>query len=114
MDELVKRTNAVLNRKHKELRFAEAQLGTCPVVLGYPRTFMNRSGTALSYLTNRFNTEPEKILVVAEDLEELTAKAEPEVDVNPELEVASEDTEVASEEIKETTEDSPEETEPNS
>jgi peptidyl-tRNA hydrolase, PTH1 family len=68
MDELVKRTNAELNRKRKELRFAEVQLGTSPVILGYPRTFMNRSGMALSYLTNRFNTEPEKILVVTDDI----------------------------------------------
>jgi PTH1 family peptidyl-tRNA hydrolase len=68
LDELVKRTKADLNRKRKELRFAEVELGTSPVVLAYPRTFMNRSGLALSYLTNRFNTEPEKILVVTDDI----------------------------------------------
>ena len=68
LDELVERTKADLNRKRKELRFAEVELGTSPVVLAYPRTFMNRSGLALSYLTNRFNTEPEKILVVTDDI----------------------------------------------
>jgi PTH1 family peptidyl-tRNA hydrolase len=68
LDELVARTKADLNRKRKELRFAEVELGTSPVVLAYPRTFMNRSGLALSYLTNRFNTEPEKILVVTDDI----------------------------------------------
>lgn len=68
LDELVDRTKADLNRKRKELRFAEVELGTSPVVLAYPRTFMNRSGLALSYLTNRFNTEPEKILVVTDDI----------------------------------------------
>ncbi|MEE8045408.1 MAG: hypothetical protein V3T49_01065, partial [Dehalococcoidia bacterium] len=56
MDELVRRTNADLNRKRKELRFAEVELGGSQVVLAYPRTFMNRSGMALSYLTNRFKT----------------------------------------------------------
>ena len=74
---------------------------------------ISKSGTPI-LPSKRARKIPEKIQVVAEDLEELTAKAEPEVDVNPELEVASEDAEVASEEIKETTEDSPEETEPNS
>ena len=44
---------------------------------------------------------PEKIQVAPEDLEELTAKAEPEVEVNPELEVASEETEVSLEQIAE-------------
>ena len=68
MDELVRRTNVELSRKRKELRFAEAELGGTSVVLAYPRTFMNRSGLALSYLTNRFKTEPENILVVTDDI----------------------------------------------
>ena len=66
---------------------------------------------------------PEKIQVSPDDLEELTAKAEPEVEINPELEVASEETEVASEETEvsldqiaetETAKEDAEETEPNS
>ncbi|MBT5893916.1 MAG: aminoacyl-tRNA hydrolase, partial [Chloroflexi bacterium] len=68
LDELVKRTNAELNRKRKEVRFAEVELGGSAVVLAYPRTFMNRSGMALSYLTNRFKTTPDKILVVTDDI----------------------------------------------
>ena len=44
---------------------------------------------------------PEKIQVSPEDIEELTAKAEPEVEVNPELEVASEETEVSLDQIAE-------------
>jgi PTH1 family peptidyl-tRNA hydrolase len=68
MDELVKRTNAELNRKRKEVRFAEIDLAGSQTVLAYPRTFMNRSGLALSYLTNRFKTVPEKILVVTDDI----------------------------------------------
>ena len=68
LDELVKRTNAELNRKRKDLRFAETKLGGSAVVLAYPRTFMNRSGTVLSYLTNRFGTTPDKILIVTDDI----------------------------------------------
>jgi len=68
LDELVKRTNVELNRKRKEVRFAEVELGGSAVVLAYPKTFMNRSGMALSYLTNRFKTPPDKILVVTDDI----------------------------------------------
>ncbi len=68
LDELVKRTNADLNRKRKELRFAEVELGGGQVILAYPRTFMNRSGQALNYLTNRFDSGPEKILIVTDDI----------------------------------------------
>jgi len=45
---------------------------------------------------------PEKIQVSPEDIEELTAKAEPEVEVNPELEVATEEPEVQPEQIAKT------------
>ncbi len=68
LDELVKRCNAELNRKRKEVRFAEVELDGSAAVLAYPRTFMNRSGTAVSYLTNRFGTTPEKILIVTDDI----------------------------------------------
>lgn len=68
MDELVRRTNAELNRKRKELRYAEVELGGAQVVLAYPRTFMNRSGQALNYLTSRFKSGPEKVLVVTDDI----------------------------------------------
>ena len=84
---------------------------------------ISKSGTPI-LPSKRARKIPEKIQVVPEDLEELTAKAEPEVEVNPELEVASEETEVSSEEtevsldqIAETEtakEEDAEETEPNS
>ena len=59
---------------------------------------------------------PEKIKVAPEDLEELTSKAEPEIEVSPELEVNDEETAVSLDQIAETetTEDSSEETESNS
>jgi DNA-directed RNA polymerase subunit omega len=51
---------------------------------------------------------PEKIKVAPEDLEELTSKAEPEIEVSPELEVNDEETAVSLDQIAETetTEDS--------
>ena len=83
---------------------------------------ISKSGTPI-LPSKRARKIPEKIQVSSDDLEELTAKAEPEVEVNPELEVASEETEVASEETAvsldqiaeaETTKEDTEETEPNS
>ena len=74
---------------------------------------VSKSGTPI-LPSKRARKTPEKIQVAPEDLEELTAKAEPEVEVNPELEVASEETEVASEETEvasEETEVASEETE---
>jgi len=61
---------------------------------------ISKSGTPI-LPSKRARKIPEKIQVVAEDLEELTAKAKPEVEVNPELEVASEETEVSLDQIAE-------------
>jgi DNA-directed RNA polymerase subunit omega len=90
---------------------------------------ISKSGTPI-LPSKRARKIPEKIQVAPEDLEELTAKAEPEVEVNPELETASEETETASEETEtaseetevsldqiaetETAKEDAEETEPNS
>ena len=74
---------------------------------------ISKSGTPI-LPSKRARKIPEKIQVSKEDLDELTAKAEPEVDVSPELEVASEETEISLDQIAETTEDSSDETEPNS
>jgi len=61
---------------------------------------ISKSGTPI-LPSKRARKIPEKIQVAPEDLEELTAKAEPEVEVNPELEVASEETEVSLDQIAE-------------
>ena len=76
---------------------------------------ISKSGTPI-LPSKRARKVPEKIQVSPEDLEELTSKAEPEVEVNPGIEVASEETEVSLDQIAETeiTEDSSEENEPNS
>jgi len=75
---------------------------------------ISKSGTPI-LPSKRARKTPEKIQVAPEDLEELTAKAEPDVEVNPELEVDSNETEVSLDQIAETetAEDSSGETEPN-
>ena len=60
---------------------------------------ISKSGTPI-LPSKRARKIPEKIQVTPKDLEELTEKKEPEVEVNPVLEVASEETEVASEETE--------------
>jgi DNA-directed RNA polymerase subunit omega len=60
---------------------------------------ISKSGTPI-LPSKRARKIPEKIQVAPEDLEELTVKAEPEVEVNPELETSSEETETASEETE--------------
>ena len=74
---------------------------------------ISKSGTPI-LPSKRARKVPEKIQVAPEDLEELTTKAEPEVEVNPETEVASEETEVLSDQIAETVEENSEETKSNS
>ena len=61
---------------------------------------ISKSGTPI-LPSKRARKIPEKIQVSQEDLEELTAKAEPEVDVNPELETDAQDSEVSLDQISE-------------
>jgi len=80
---------------------------------------ISKSGTPI-LPSKRARKIPEKIQVSQDDLEELTAKAEPEVDVDPELEAASEEPEVSLDQISEaeteaeTDVTAPEDTEANS
>jgi len=80
---------------------------------------ISKSGTPI-LPSKRARKIPEKIQVSADDLDELTAKAEPEVDVDPDLEATSDEAEVSLDQISEaeteaeTNETAPEETENNS
>ena len=72
---------------------------------------ISKSGTPI-LPSKRARKIPEKIQVSSDDLEELTAKVEPEVDVNPEIEEGSEKAEISLEQIteseSETNEENPE------
>ena len=76
---------------------------------------ISKSGTPI-LPSKRARKIPEKIQVAPEDLEELTAKAEPEVEVDPELEVSESENEVSLDQIAETeaVTDNSDETESNS
>ena len=62
---------------------------------------ISKSGTPI-LPSKRARKIPEKIQVSKEDLEELTAKAEPEIEVNPELEAGTEESEVSLDQISDT------------
>jgi DNA-directed RNA polymerase subunit omega len=62
---------------------------------------ISKSGTPI-LPSKRARKIPEKIQVAPEDLEELTAKAEPEAEVKPELEVGTEETELSLDQIAKT------------
>jgi len=62
---------------------------------------ISKSGTPI-LPSKRARKIPEKIQVSNEDLEELTARAEPEVEVDPELEALKEEPEVPLDQISET------------
>ena len=61
---------------------------------------ISKSGTPI-LPSKRARKIPEKIQVSSDDLEELTAKVEPDVDVDAELEVGDEETEVSLDQIAE-------------
>ena len=61
---------------------------------------ISKSGTPI-LPSKRARKIPEKIQVSQEDLAELTAKAEPEVDVSSENETASEETDVSLDQLSE-------------
>ena len=61
---------------------------------------ISKSGTPI-LPSKRARKIPEKIQVSSEDLEELTAKAEPDLEVNPELETDSEESDISLDQVSE-------------
>ena len=62
---------------------------------------ISKSGTPI-LPSKRARKIPEKIQVAPDDLEELTAKAEPEVEVDPDLEISDNETPVSLDQINKT------------
>ena len=60
---------------------------------------ISKSGTPI-LPSKRARKIPEKLQVSKEDIEELTTKAEADVDVNPEAEISNEETEISLDELK--------------
>ena len=58
-----------LSRRHRSAAVGEGDIEGRRVVLAKPRTFVNRSGEAVSYLLTRYAAPPRSLLVVYDEME---------------------------------------------
>ena len=56
------------NKKTKS-QIKKLTIGTFPILLAKPQTFMNNSGMALSLLTQYFKIKPEEVIIIHDDLD---------------------------------------------
>ena len=68
IDALANKHSIALKRRNKSTIVGEGEIGDLPVVLVKPRTFVNRSGAAISYLAARYATPIDKLLIVCDDI----------------------------------------------
>ena len=66
---LAKRARVEFGIKAAESRIAEGSLGGQKIAIARPQTFMNDSGKAVRKLLDRYRIDPEKLLVVYDDVD---------------------------------------------
>jgi len=69
LDELADELNATFGRVQSNALVAQARRGEVRLVLAKPRTFMNRSGSAVGSLLRFYKTPLEKLLVIYDDVD---------------------------------------------
>jgi len=69
IDELAKRVSAPESRRRFKAEVSEARRANSRFILVKPQTFMNESGVAVREVTNWYKTEPERVLIVVDDLD---------------------------------------------
>ena len=69
VDLLASRHGVTLSRRHRSSVVGEVEIEGRRVVLARPRTFVNRSGAAVSYLLTRYAASPRGLLVVYDEME---------------------------------------------
>ncbi len=69
VDLLASRHGVTLSRRHRSAAVGEGEIEGRRVVLARPRTFVNRSGAAVSYLLTRYAASPQGLLVVYDEME---------------------------------------------
>ena len=63
-------THAItFQRKNRSALIGEGHIETNRVVLAKPRTFVNRSGSAVVYLLSRYRVSPQSLLVIYDDVD---------------------------------------------
>lgn len=58
-----------MSQRRRSVVIGQGQLGQEEVVLAKPRTFMNHSGEALSYLISRFHADLQDLLIIYDDMD---------------------------------------------
>ena len=66
---LASRYGVTLSRRHRSAAVGEGEIEGRRIVLARPRTFVNRSGAAVSYLLTRYAASPHGLLVVYDEME---------------------------------------------
>ena len=69
LDELARVLDTRFGRMHANALVADARRGTQRLVLAKPRTFMNRSGSAVGGLLRFYKAPPDKLLVIYDDVD---------------------------------------------
>ena len=69
VDRLSKQGSIKLSLRRRQVTLGEGLWAGSPVVLAKPRTFVNWSGEAVSYLLDRYRASPADLLVVYDDMD---------------------------------------------
>ncbi len=68
-NKLAKRARVEFGIKSAESRIAEGSLGTSKIAIARPQTFMNDSGKAVRKLLDRYRIDPDRMIVVYDDID---------------------------------------------
>ena len=68
IDLLSKQHDISMERRHRSAIIGEGEIGDKRVILVKPRTYVNRSGAAISYLKARYALPTDKLLIVCDDI----------------------------------------------
>ena len=69
LDRLAKASSIALAQRRAKAMLGEGEVDGHRVVLAKPRTFMNRSGDAVTYLLDRFRATPQQLLIVYDEMD---------------------------------------------
>ncbi len=68
LDRLAKEHSVTFSRRNRSALVGEGVVEGRRVALAKPRTFVNRSGGAITYLLARFRVSPRKLLIIYDDI----------------------------------------------
>lgn len=69
IDELARESGVKLNTRQHRAVYGPAMLGSTPVLLAKPMTFMNLSGQAIGPILRSAGLKPDRLLVITDDLD---------------------------------------------